>query len=151
MSSDPDSDPESIFTVTVGLYAGVLVVRATGQLTEVSAPLLRARLSSLWDFADIPTIIIDLDDVVFCDSAGLAELIDAQRHSRAHGRHLILAGPGTQLTQLLEITGLRTHFEIHPGTAPALRAAIRARARPGTGVPLAQAGTDSSSAPSKGG
>lgn len=115
------------FTVTVGRDAGVTVVRVAGQLTDASAPLLGTELGQL---ADAPVLIVDVSDLVFCDSAGLAELVRAWRRSRNTGTRLMLAGAGPHLTQVLELTGLQTAFEIHPEVAAALRAAAQPRQQP---------------------
>ncbi|MEU6428516.1 STAS domain-containing protein [Microbispora sp. NPDC046973] len=114
------SNPGLISTVTVGRDAGVTVVRAAGQLTDVSAPLLRTQAGRL---VDASVLIVDMTDVVFCDSAGLTEWVGLWRRGRSARTRLLLAGAGPHLTQVLKLTGLDAIFEIHPQVAAALRAA----------------------------
>ncbi|MFI7033621.1 STAS domain-containing protein [Microbispora rosea] len=114
------SNPGPIFTVTVGRDAGVTVVRAAGQLTDVSAPLLRTQAGQL---VDASVLIVDMTDVLFCDSTRLAELVGLWRRGRSARTRLLLAGAGPHLTQMLKLTGLDAIFEIHPQVAAALRAA----------------------------
>ncbi|MGI5155838.1 STAS domain-containing protein [Microbispora sp. CA-102843] len=118
-------DPKPVLTVATGRDAGVIVVRVAGQLTAVSVALLRTRLGSVWQLPDVSVVVMDLAEVVFCDSAGLGGLVDAWRDSRARGIRLMLAGAGTQLIQVLELTGLDSLFEIHPQVAAALGVAAQ--------------------------
>jgi anti-anti-sigma factor len=98
------------------------VVCVAGQLTAVSVPLLRTQLGSVRQLPDVSVVVVDLAEVVLCDSAGL---VDAWRYSRARGIRLMLAGVGTQTIQVLELTGLDSRFEIHPEVAAALGVAAQ--------------------------
>ncbi|OPG12601.1 STAS domain-containing protein [Microbispora sp. GKU 823] len=118
-------DPEPVLTVAVGQGAGVIVVRVAGQLTAVSVALLRTRLGGVWQLPRVSVVVVDLAEVVFCDSAGLSGLVDACRDSRARDIRLMLAGAGTHLIQVLELTGLDSLFDIHPQVAAALDVAAQ--------------------------
>ncbi|WP_344862319.1 STAS domain-containing protein [Planomonospora alba] len=120
MSSAPQD--AAGLAVSAGLYADAIVVRASGALEMSTAPILRAPLERIWDLPDVAVVIIDVAELVFCDSAGLGELVRAGRRSRDKGARLILAGVDGQLARRLELTGLRRSFEVHADLAAALRA-----------------------------
>ena len=55
---------------------------------------------------------IDLQDLVFMDSAGLQELLRLNNRAREGNREVILVRPSVPVQRLLELTGLETHFTI---------------------------------------
>jgi anti-sigma B factor antagonist len=57
-------------------------------------------------------IVVDLGGVEFMGSSGLTALWSAKKRARSHGWRLALAGCGSQLMRVLEITGFDRHFEI---------------------------------------
>ncbi|MGO9241478.1 MAG: STAS domain-containing protein [Bryobacteraceae bacterium] len=58
------------------------------------------------------TVSIDLSDVSYIDTSGLATLVEAVRIARRHGTRLILLGIRDQPRYLFEITHLDRSFEI---------------------------------------
>lgn len=55
-------------------------------------------------------VVVDLTDVAFSDSCGLATLVAAKRRSAALGSELVLTGVGPRMTRLLAMTGLGRSF-----------------------------------------
>ncbi len=51
-------------------------------------------------------IQFDLTDVIQCDTAGLALLIEAQRLSQKHGKELNILGASSNIVALAELCGL---------------------------------------------
>jgi anti-anti-sigma factor len=56
-------------------------------------------------------VIVDLRDVTFMDSRGLAAMITAQRHLAREQAHLRLVNPCPAVAAVLEITGVRSLFD----------------------------------------
>jgi anti-anti-sigma factor len=121
--------------------AAFTIARLEGDLDIATAPPLRERLLGVLG-PGVRLLIIDLSGVSFCDAAGLAVLIGAQRRTIARGIIVRLAAPRPQLAKLLRITGLDRSFTICASLADALptewrepRAATSpppAEVRPGT-------------------
>lgn len=105
----------------VGHGNGARVVHVVGEIDTLTAPLLRAQLDE--QIAAVPLLVLDLTDVTFLGSAGLAVLVaakdDAER--REHGLRLV---PGSRIvTRALEATGLLRLFDIADGVPEALDSA----------------------------
>jgi anti-sigma B factor antagonist len=82
--------------------SGELTLETAGQLASELAEAERSR-------ADL--LVLDLRDVRFIDSTGLAALVAARKRSVRDGRRLILViAPGT-IQRLLELTGLIREFD----------------------------------------
>jgi anti-anti-sigma factor len=63
------------------------------------------------------TIVIDMAEVTFCDSTGLAVLIAAREHVARGAGRLVLRDPGPAVRRLLVITQLEGVFEIEDSAA----------------------------------
>jgi len=75
----------------------------------------RRQLKPLLDNAK-QSIHIDLSDVKFIDSAGLATLVEGLQWSRAaEGRHFVLSGLSDGVRDIFELAKLDTVFEIEDG------------------------------------
>ncbi|GAB2444111.1 hypothetical protein GCM10027187_05070 [Streptosporangium sandarakinum] len=94
------------FSVTTGLRGDVVVLRLAGELDLAAAPLLRARLSEAMALITPPHIVIDTEDLLFCDSSGLSVLVGGLRGVRAAGGRLVLSGVRPRFARLLALTGL---------------------------------------------
>jgi anti-sigma B factor antagonist len=84
----------------------------SGKITTDSSPgahtLLLQRLNSV----DCRSLTVDLYDVEYIDTSGLAMLIELLRHSRLAGKTLQLSGLREQPRYLLESTGLLHLFRV---------------------------------------
>ncbi|MBB2909207.1 anti-anti-sigma factor [Streptosporangium becharense] len=67
-----------------------------------------------------PRVILDLTELTFCDSTGLAELLWTLRRSQQAGMHLILVGPSRTLCHMLATTGLLPFFTLAASLEEAL-------------------------------
>ncbi|MFE9686868.1 STAS domain-containing protein [Streptomyces sp. NPDC006285] len=81
-----------------------LVARVSGEMTQSTVPLFRARFRQLI-VPPARVIVLDLAGVSFCDSAGLNVLLAARRQAHALGAVLRLAGVPQQLQQTFRRTG----------------------------------------------
>jgi anti-anti-sigma factor len=94
-------------------HAGQTVVPLYGRLDIASAPALRTHLiATLRHTARL--LVLDLGEVSFCDTAGLAVLIGTERRATGLGITLHLANPRPQVAKLLRVTGLDRRLTLHP-------------------------------------
>ncbi|MFC4946067.1 anti-sigma factor antagonist [Pseudonocardia sp. GCM10023141] len=100
---------------------GVRVLHVVGELDTLTAPLLNARLQE--QQAAARHIVLDLTDVTFLGSAGLAVLVGAKDAADAAGGRLWVV-PGSRIVKrAMEATGLLPHFAIADDVPEALAAA----------------------------
>ncbi|MCB5179025.1 STAS domain-containing protein [Streptomyces antimicrobicus] len=112
MTDDLGNDHEDIDVETVGVST---VVRPYGEMDVTRSQDFREVLLAALS-ADGPgrEVVVDLQHLSFCDSAGLNALLDARARAEATGQRLSLAAPRGQFTRLLEITGTAHLFPITP-------------------------------------
>lgn len=85
-------------------------IRVVGELDCASCSTLRAAVKSR--LADHPRcLVLDVSGLEFCDSSGLAVLVQAGNDLPDTSR-LILHGAGPQLKRLLHIAGLGSTFTL---------------------------------------
>src|SRR5919109_2408787 len=65
-------------------------------------------------------LVVDLSDVTYIDSAGLAALIEAMQKVEAYGGKFLLAGLQETVRSIFEISRLDQVFQIFPDTDTAL-------------------------------
>ncbi|MEV3857442.1 STAS domain-containing protein [Streptomyces sp. NPDC050095] len=111
--------------VTQGVRGDWAVVRVTGEMDLVTSPALRQRVHDA--VADgRHSVVLDLSDVLFCDSSGVGVLIAARRLMRScQGRlRLILpaqgAVDGSHVNRVLGALGVRRLFDVYPDVAAAV-------------------------------
>jgi anti-sigma B factor antagonist len=80
------------------------IVTAAGEIDIATVARLRERLFELADSGQ--SIIVDLSQVSFVDSAGLGALVGAAKRAAAHGVTLHAVGARPQIRQLFRVTGL---------------------------------------------
>jgi len=97
------------------------VVHVVGEIDTLTAPVLRTRLDE--QVAAVPLLVLDLTDVTFLGSAGLAVLVAAKDEADRR-RHTLRLVPGSRIvTRALEATGLLGIFDIAEGVSQALEPA----------------------------
>jgi stage II sporulation protein AA (anti-sigma F factor antagonist) len=101
-----------------------IVVRPEGDIDYSSLDPLREALMDA-RMAGVREIILDLADVGFLDSQGLAVILYAHRRQRSSGGHLILRNLNDNGLRLLHVTHLTAVLEVEgglgelPGPTPA--------------------------------
>lgn len=99
-----------IFNAETICIDDAVLVRLCGELEVTTADILRDCLERV--VLTGPTrLVLDLSELDFCDSAGLAVLVEWQRRSRDGGFELVLRSPGRHIRSLLEITLLTGMLE----------------------------------------
>jgi anti-sigma B factor antagonist len=66
-------------------------------------------------------LVVDLSDVTYIDSAGLAALIEAMQKVEGYGGKFLLAGLQETVRSIFEISRLDQVFQIFPNVDAALR------------------------------
>lgn len=80
------------------------LVEAQGEVDLTTAPQLREPLMEVVNAADPAGVIVDLREVDFIDSAGLALLVEARKRLAPEGRALhVLLTPGRQPERVLKL------------------------------------------------
>jgi anti-sigma B factor antagonist len=91
-------------TIRVRREQGYEIVAVAGEVDIATVTRLRERLFEL--AASGRPLVVDLDQVRFIDSAGLAALVGAARRAAAHGASLQAVCARPQTRQLFRLTGL---------------------------------------------
>lgn len=87
-------------------------VRLDGRLGIDSSPALRDRLLAISQGQPPKTIIVDLTEVSYIDSSGIATLLEALKVARNRQATLCLKGLQGRIVRLFEVTGLLAVFEM---------------------------------------
>jgi len=82
-----------------------VVLHPSGRLNLVSAPQLRVNLRETVEAGD-PFVVIDLAEITFIDSSGLAALVSGLKACRQAGGDLRIAAPTEQVQNVLQVTTL---------------------------------------------
>ena len=99
------------FSATVERSDGASVIYLAGELDLASAPDLQACLDEVLASGTEP-IIVDVDELSFCDSTGISALVRGVNRARRGGRQLTLRKPRPGIRRVLEITGVTSVIEI---------------------------------------
>jgi anti-sigma B factor antagonist len=94
------------------------VVHVVGEIDTLTAPVLRAQLDE--HIPTVPLLVLNLSDVTFLGSAGLAVLVAAKDAADARGHTLRLVCGSRIVIRALEATGLLTLFDVADGVPEAL-------------------------------
>lgn len=98
-----------------------VVVTPMGEVDLARSPSLRSRLKQV--LGESPNrLVVDLSQVPYMDSSGVATLVEALQQCRAHDCSLFLAGLQDRVRSVFEIARLDTVFNITADTTSALDA-----------------------------
>jgi anti-sigma B factor antagonist len=86
-----------------------VVVTLSGELDLASAVQLADRLRDLLQAGQI-RVVVDLADLVFCDSTGISTFVRANQGYVDQGGYLRLAAPNANVARVLGVVGLLTTF-----------------------------------------
>jgi anti-anti-sigma factor len=110
------------FRLTQHPQLGRTVMALTGQLDLSSVGQLTEAVDDLIATTPAPRLVLDLADLTFWDSSGLAALLTAQQRINARApAQMILAGLSGQLLQRLHDSGLASRFTLADTTDNAIR------------------------------
>ena len=93
-------------------------IRLTGELDHANADVFRHHLVSA--LGRLPRqIVVDLSELTFMDSAGIGEIIRANRLLSSRERGLVIRGANPSVTRLLEMMGIHLIVRMEPAATNA--------------------------------
>jgi anti-anti-sigma factor len=99
--------------VDTGLDEEVATLTVTGELTEAARrPLVRTMTDLLLHRADLARVRLDLRAVSYCNSAGLAVLVQLQKLGQPRGVEVVLVAPPPVVARPLQLSGLWRRFPV---------------------------------------
>ncbi|MGN9769109.1 STAS domain-containing protein [Micromonospora sp. SD12] len=112
------------FTVTCAdRDGGTTRLRLAGELDLSTAPELNAAIDRLVDAGE-RRLLVDLTELTFCDSTGIAAFVRGDNRVAADGGWLRLTGATGRVDRVLQVTGLAEVLRYDPGRAdPTTRSA----------------------------
>lgn len=109
MASDLNS-PDGL-RVRIEMRTGAAVIIPSGEIDLISSPELRQHIKRVQ--ADKPArVVINLENVPYMDSAGVATLVEAMQVARKTNTRLVLCGLQEKVRSIFEISRLDTVFKI---------------------------------------
>lgn len=118
VASDPSLPAGSQLTVAREDRGSSIVLAVAGEVDLLTAPDLRHELARALD--DRPaTLVVDLSDVEFLASPGLAALVGAHQKA-SEGTQLRLVAEGNATFRPLQLTGLDEEIPVYRSRADAL-------------------------------
>ncbi|SDC24808.1 STAS domain-containing protein [Actinokineospora iranica] len=113
------SDP---LTVESSVHGNAVVLSARGEIDMGTAPILRHQLEDALVGAGKAAVLVDLTEVDFLASAGLALLAEYHTRCREQGRALRVLTDGGPVLRAIRISALDQVLDLHPSLAAALAA-----------------------------
>ena len=107
------------FKVNDGERGGWSVLLVSGELDLVTSPVLRQRVHDVVAEGQ-HSLVLDLSEVLFCDSSGVGVLIASRRLIRSCQGHLRVVLPaqgavdGSHVNRVLGALGVRRLFDVYP-------------------------------------
>jgi anti-sigma B factor antagonist len=108
-------------TVAAMQHGRATVISISGEIDMATVPQLREALEEALRQSP-PCLVLDLTDLDFCDSSGLALLV-AVRRRLAPEASLLLAAAKPIVARVFQVTGLTEVFPFFPTVAEAVAAA----------------------------
>jgi len=87
------------------------IVHLTGEVDMRSSPELRKELREVSD-TSVPQVAINLQNVSYIDSSGIATLIECLKHVAQYGGKLTLIGVNDDIYPVFELAHLTDVFEL---------------------------------------
>ncbi|MET8308774.1 STAS domain-containing protein [Micromonospora sp. NPDC005173] len=94
----------------------VVCLRLAGELDLSTAAELAAAIDRLSDAGE-HRVLLDLTDLAFCDSTGMAVFVRGDNRAAAEGGWLRLTGATGRVERVLRVTGLAEVLRYRPDTA----------------------------------
>jgi anti-sigma B factor antagonist len=99
---------------------GTTIVDVTGDIDMGTSPGLRKTL--LESLKKTPRLIVNMRDVRYVDSSGIASLVEVLKEARNKEKRLVLFGLSGPVHEVLQLTRLTKIFEIRETEEEALQA-----------------------------
>ncbi|GJM17793.1 MAG: putative anti-sigma factor antagonist [Phycisphaeraceae bacterium] len=103
-------DPE-IVSVNADATSGAMIVAPRGDVDMSRSPVLRQSLRDVQGGSPA-RVVVNLSDVDYMDSSGLATLVEAMRAAKGANTKMILCGMNDKVRAIFEIARLHHFFTI---------------------------------------
>jgi anti-sigma B factor antagonist len=100
--------------------SGATIVDISGDIDMGTSPGLRKTL--LESLKQTPRLVVNLREVRYIDSSGIASLVEVLKEARIKEKRLVLFGLNTTVREVLQLTRLAKIFEIRETEEQALTA-----------------------------
>jgi len=120
---------DKALTIRVRREPGYAIVAVAGEVDIATVTQLRERLFEL--AASGRPLVVDIDQVRFIDSAGLAALLGASRRAAAHGASLQVVCARPRIRQLFRMVGLDSQVPLVRTLDGAVASMAAAQSPPG--------------------
>jgi anti-sigma B factor antagonist len=100
-------------------HAGIPMIRLGGRFDAEAAAFVKGQIATLITDKQ-PNLVIEMSQVRFVDSMGLAALVSGLKLCRKHGGIVKLVGMQPQVRRIFELTRLDQAFMLHPDVESAL-------------------------------
>ncbi len=107
-------------TISLRQEAEAILVDVIGDIDLQNSP--RMRKTLLETMRQSPRVIVNLEQVRYIDSSGIASLVEGLKEAQALNKRFILFGLSKAARQVLKLTRLITVFEVYDTEAEALKA-----------------------------
>ena len=115
----PSGPPIKISTRQLG---EVTILDLVGDITLFNSPQIRKVLLQLLRDEQVAQLFVNMTDVKYVDSSGIASLVEGLKISRDLGSRFLLYGLSKPAKTVLELTHLLQVFEVHANEQDALDA-----------------------------
>ena len=103
-----------LLTVDIVARGSAVVVSVRGELDLATVPVLRGRLGSVDEVSASPSaMVVDLSEVTFIGSAGLALLVDLHNRCGERGIPLAVVATGSVVPRAIQVTALDQVFSVY--------------------------------------
>jgi anti-sigma B factor antagonist len=96
----------SDFSVTVGRHRDTVTLAPAGDIDLATAPVVVDHLEALAAGGDVAHVVVDLEDVTFFDSTGVALLLGGWRCAEREGWELTIVNTPPGARSVLDLCGL---------------------------------------------
>lgn len=101
-------------------FQGWTILDLSGDIDLSHSPEMRRVLMVEIKERKIPKLYLNLKNVRYIDSSGIASLVEGLKASRDHGSRLILFGLNTTVREVMQLSRLQKIFEIYEDEEQAL-------------------------------
>lgn len=99
---------------------GFTILDISGDIDLAHSPQMRKALLAEIKVKKIPKVFLNLKNVRYIDSSGIASLVEGLKASRDAGSRLILYGLNTSVREVMQLSRLQKIFEIFEDEQQAL-------------------------------
>ena len=94
---------------------GALVVKLYGEIDQHCVSEIRDDIDRQIAIRNINSLIVDLGGVEFMDSSGIGMIMGRYKNMVSRGGKMMLVRPQPQVDKVLELSGIKKHFEKNCG------------------------------------